>query len=97
MPLIIGGYTKYGTLRFTIVFSFVVSGIHVNPMTLHAQNQNNPLVRFFVGRGGIFHPLWTLFHLATPVFRHIFSLAIHVSAHVSDEEEEEEEGAIENS
>ena len=75
-----------------------MSGIHVNPMTLHAQNQNNPLVRFFVGRGGIFHPLWTLFHLATPVFRHIFSLAIHVSAHVSDEEEEEEEGgAIENS
>ena len=26
---------------------------HVNPMTLHAQNQNNPLVHLFVGRA---HP-----------------------------------------
>ena len=24
---------------------------HVNPMTLHGQNQNNPLVHLFVGRG----------------------------------------------
>ena len=30
---------------------------HVNPMALHAQNQNNPIVHLFVGRGYDIHKL----------------------------------------
>ena len=39
---------------------------HVNPMTLHAQNQNNPLVHLFVGRVHLITILNMIYYYSRP-------------------------------